>query len=228
MPHGSTRRIAAGSSERHLVIPARPIGAAQRSRRATGRARRAGPRRCRRRVPARDRSAGRSWRATAGRADAVAVRFPEPALAQVTACDEIDGGGERRRRNAGTQQLWRRQSPRPARGTTQPARRRSLRAAACVRRIRSRPSAPSRNDGAQASPFLVAPDGDADPVVVAGAAVGAMRNVAGGTVAPRLRRGAELRRQQRFGHRPQHRLDHREIDPRRTARRVAGATARRR
>ena len=32
-------------------------------------------------------------------------------------------------------------------------------------------------------------------------------------VTERLRRGCELRRQQRFGHRPQHSLDHREIDP---------------
>ena len=56
-------------------------------------------------------------------------------------------------------------------------------------------------------------DGNADPVVVAGAAVDAMRDVAVGMVPLRLRRGAELRRQQRFRHRPQHGLDHREIDP---------------
>ena len=85
-----------------------------------------------------------------------------------------------------------------------------------------------RDERAQVPPFRIGGGRDADPVVVAGAAVGAVRGVAVGSVAARLRRGAELGGQQRLGHRPQHRLDHREIDPRHTAVPAAGATARRR
>src|SRR4029077_3186584 len=50
----------------------------------------------------------------------------------------------------------------------------------------------SRYDSAQASPFLVLGDREADPMVRAGAAVGAMRSIAIGEIADRLCRGYEL------------------------------------
>ena len=69
------RRVAESASCRRsrpsnrAATPARPIGAARRSRRSTIRAPRAAPLRYRRRAPARGRRLGRSWRATAGPAE---------------------------------------------------------------------------------------------------------------------------------------------------------------
>ena len=101
-------------------------------------------------------------------------------------------------------------------------RRRAPRRLRPVARARSRNPKPAIGDRAGTTAHSLrhsssVRDGDADPVVFAGAAVDAVRDVAVGVVPLRLRRGAELRRQQRFGHRPQHRLDHREIDPRHPA-----------
>ena len=76
----------------------------------------------------------------------------------------------------------------------------------------------ARYERAKVSPLRVGGRDKADPVVLAGATVDAVRGVTVGIVAARLRRGRELGRQQRFGHGPQHRLDHREIDPGDTAR----------
>ena len=72
----------------------------------------------------------------------------------------------------------------------------------------------SRDEGAQPPPLLVIGDCETDPPVIAGAAVGAMRRIPLGPVAHRLRRGAELRREQRLDHRPQHPFEHRKVDPR--------------
>ena len=53
----------------------------------------------------------------------------------------------------------------------------------------------SRHNCTEAQPLLVVGDREADPVVVAGAAVSAVRHIPTGAVAGRKRRGSDLRRQ---------------------------------
>src|SRR5205814_10667689 len=121
-----------------------------------------------------------------------AMGFPEPARLEVIAVDEIPGVSGGRRRDTRPQQLglggsggyW--------------ARPRGDGLVDCLTTLSALANSEFghrrqvRYERAQVSPFRIGGGDEADPVVLAGAAIDAMGSVLVGSVAARLRRGREL------------------------------------
>src|SRR5439155_27094981 len=115
------------------------------------------------------------------------MRIPKATLAQMLAADQIARAGQRGRRDAGANEYLGDRSgslqARPGGGgiVDRLSRLDALRQPMLSQRRQS------RDEGAQPSPFLVIGDRETDPPVLAGAPVGAVRSIALGPGADRLR-----------------------------------------